>query len=115
TTMSPLDVWYDRLDAQALIAMAPSGKYKKAREQLVAKAKSRIGDYLYPKISSEVGGRRLLVDQPPILFHVHEKDFRQRVDMVLNDYRSSLPYERRVLFDRYRLEDIVVKAVGIGS
>lgn len=115
TTMSPLDVWYDRLDAQALIAMAPSGKYKKAREQLVAKAKSRIGDYLYPKISSEVGGRRLLVDQPPILFHVHEKDFRQRVDMVLNDYRSSLPHERRVLFDRYRLEDIVVKAVGIGS
>jgi uncharacterized protein (DUF2252 family) len=115
TTMSPLDVWYDRLDAQALIAMAPSGKYKKAREQLVAKAKSRIGDYLNPKIRSEVGGRRLLVDQPPILFHVDEKDFRQRVDLVLQDYRSSLPHERRVLFDRYRLEDIVVKAVGIGS
>jgi len=31
------------------------------------------------------------------------------------DYRSSLPDERRVLFDRYRMEDHAIKAVGIGS
>ncbi|WVV49518.1 DUF2252 family protein [Pseudomonas sp. NA13] len=35
--------------------------------------------------------------------------------MALRDYRLSLPLERRLLLDRYRLEDFVVKAVGIGS
>ncbi|MNF72104.1 hypothetical protein D3C84_540740 [compost metagenome] len=113
--MGPLDVWYDRLDAQTIIDMAPNAEIRKTREQVIAKARLRLGDYLYPKISSEVGGRRRLIDQPPLLFHVYEKGFKQRVRMALRDYRLSLPHERRVLFDRYRLEDIAVKAVGIGS
>jgi len=113
--MSPMDVWYDRLDAQAIIDMAPNVEIKKIREQLVAKARMRVGDYLFPKISGEVGGRRRLIDQPPILFHVYEKGFARSVNLALQDYRLSLPHERRVLFDRYRLEDIAVKAVGIGS
>jgi uncharacterized protein (DUF2252 family) len=113
--MKPMDVWYHRLDAQAIIDMSPNAEIKKIREQLVAKAKMRVGDYLYPRISGEVGGRRRLIDQPPILFHVYEKGFARSVQLALRDYRLSLPHERRVLFDRYRLEDIAVKAVGIGS
>ncbi|MCE0850099.1 DUF2252 domain-containing protein [Pseudomonas asiatica] len=113
--MSPLDVWYDRLDAQAIIDMAPSMKYRKTRQELIARARTRIGDYLYPQISDEVGGRRRLVDQPPILFHIHEAGFAKRVKLALEDYRSSLLPERRFLYDRYRLEDFAVKAVGIGS
>ncbi len=33
----------------------------------------------------------------------------------MDDYRQSLPDDRRVLFDRYQLEDFAVKVVGIGS
>jgi hypothetical protein len=113
--MSPLEVWYDRLDAQTIIDMAPNARIRKFREQLVAQAEQRIGDYLYPKISGEVGGRRRLVDQPPVLFHISAKGFETTVREAMVAYRSSLPDERRVLFDRYRLEDIAIKAVGIGS
>src|SRR5574337_112127 len=70
STMSPLEVWYDRLDAQTIIDMAPNAKIRKFREQIIAQAQKRIGDYLYPKISGEVGGRRRLIDQPPVLFHM---------------------------------------------
>jgi uncharacterized protein (DUF2252 family) len=116
--MSPLDVWYDRLDAQTIIDMAPDAKIRELREEIIAKAKHRIGDYLYPQISKEVAGRRRLIDQPPALFHVTkelEPEHEAIVQEALEGYRSSLPDERRVLFDRYSLEDIVVKAVGIGS
>jgi len=113
--MSPLDVWYDRLDAQTIIDMAPNAKIRKLRKQIVAQAQQRIGDYLYPKISGEVGGRRRLIDQPPVLFHVSGKGFEQAVRDALAAYRSSLSDERRLLLDRYRLEDIAIKAVGIGS
>ncbi len=34
---------------------------------------------------------------------------------ALEGYRQSLPEDRRVLFERYRLEDWAVKVVGIGS
>jgi uncharacterized protein (DUF2252 family) len=113
--LSPLEVWYDRLDAQTIINMAPNNKIRKFREQIVTQAQQRIGDYLYPKISGEVGGRRRLIDQPPVMFHMSGKGTEQAVREALAAYRSSLPDERRVLFDRYRLEDIAVKAVGIGS
>ena len=113
--MSPLEVWYDRLDAQTIIDMAPDAKKRKLREQIIAKAKQRVGEYLYPKISNEVDGRRSLIDQPPVLYHISEKGFEKNVREALTAYRLSLPDERRVLFDRYRLEDFAVKAVGIGS
>jgi len=113
--MSPLEVWYDRLDAQTIINMAPNAKIRKFREQFIAQAQQRIGDYLYPKISGEVGGRRRLIDEPPVLFHVSAKGWEKMVRDALEAYRLSLPDERRVLFDRYRMEDIAIKAVGIGS
>jgi uncharacterized protein (DUF2252 family) len=113
--MSPLDVWYDCFDAQALITMAPDAKAKKFREQAAEKARKRIGEFLFPKISGLVGGRHRLIDQPPILFHVADEDFEVRVREAIEDYRQSLSHDRRTLWDRYRLEDIAIKVVGIGS
>jgi len=116
--MSPLEVWYDRLDSRTIIALAPDAKIREFREDIVAKAMQRTSDYLFPQISEEVAGRRRLIDQPPTLFHMTKEldpEHETIVQEALEDYRSSLPDERRVLFDRYSLEDIVIKAVGIGS
>lgn len=116
--MSPLEVWYDRIDADFLVQMAPDAEIREKREEVISKARERIGDYLFPKISEEVAGRRLLVDQPPLLYHVtpeREPDFAKIVAEAMAAYRDSLPEERQVLFDRYRLEDMAIKVVGIGS
>jgi hypothetical protein len=116
--MSPLEVWYDRLDAQTIIDMAPDAKIREIREEMIAKAKHRISDYLYPQISEEIAGRRRLIDQPPAMYHITKEQDPEHeliVREALEQYRLSLPDERRVLFDRYSLEDVVIKAVGIGS
>ncbi|MGE8165357.1 DUF2252 domain-containing protein [Paraburkholderia sp. NPDC080076] len=112
---NPLEVWYTRLDMETLIAMAPDEKVKKYRERLAEKARQRVVENLFPKITGEVAGRRRLVDQPPLLYHVSEPGFEERVREALADYRRSLSDERRVLMDRYHLEDFAVKVVGIGS
>ena len=113
--MSPLEVWYDRLDEKALIEMAPDAEARERRKELTAQARGRVADYLLPKITGEVGGRRRLLDQPPVLFHVGEEDYLGSAREALEDYRLSLPDSVRVLMDRYRLEDIAIKVVGIGS
>ncbi len=113
--MNPLEVWYDRLDVDTLLEMAPDEKIRKRREQIADKARQRIGDLLVPKIAATVGGRHRLIDQPPMLFHAQDEEAKQRVSEGLEAYRESLSPERRVLFDRYRLEDFAVKVVGIGS
>ena len=116
--MSPLQLWYDRIDEKALLEEAPNAEIKNLRARVVEKAKRRVQEYLYPKISDEVGGRRRLIDQPPVLFHASKKEEGADSALLLDalrGYRSSLADERRVLFDRYHLEDFAVKAVGIGS
>jgi hypothetical protein len=112
---SPLEVWYERLDIESLLAKAPDAEARKRREAMAQQARKRIGEYLFPKVSDEVHGRRRLVDQPPVLFHVHEPHGDQIFLEAMEGYRQSLPEDRRVLFDRYRMEDWAVKVVGIGS
>ncbi|HVO91032.1 MAG TPA: DUF2252 domain-containing protein [Casimicrobiaceae bacterium] len=112
---SPLDVWYERLDTQSLIERAPDARARKTRAGMAAKARQRIGEFLLPRISTGVSGRRRLIDQPPVLFHVPDDDAEARFRAGLEDYRLSLPDDRRVLFDRYHFEDVALKVVGIGS
>jgi len=113
--MRPLEVWYQRLDAQALIEAAPDAGARKFRQQIAKRARERVLEDLFPKITTQVGGSHRIVDQPPIIFHVAEPDFTERVAEGLADYRDSLSDDRRVLLDRYRLEDCALKVVGIGS
>ncbi len=113
--LSPLEVWYTRIGVEQVIEMAPDEKTRKIREQMMTKARERIIEHLYPKIVTQSGGRNRFVDQPSILYHVNEPDWETLVREGLEDYRQSLPEERRVLFDRYRLEDFALKVVGIGS
>ncbi len=115
SSKSPLDVWYERLDMATLLEKAPDAETRKRRQDMAERAHKRIGEYLFPRVSAEVHGRRRLVDQPPILFHVAEQDANERFLEALEGYRQSLPEDRRVLFERYRLEDWAVKVVGIGS
>ena len=70
--MRPLEVWYQRLDAETLIKAAPDAKVRKVRQQIADRARERVIENLFPKITTLVDGRHRLVDQPPILFHVAE-------------------------------------------
>jgi hypothetical protein len=103
------------VDAQTLIEIAPDAGARKWRENAVKRARQRIGESLFPKISAAVGGRRRLVDQPPLLFHLHQKGSDQLFRDALEAYRLAMLDSVRVLFNRYCLEDWAVKVVGIGS
>lgn len=50
-----------------------------------------------------------------MLLHIQGKEFEKRIHEGFEIYRQTLSDERRVLFDRYRLEDYAMKVVGIGS
>jgi uncharacterized protein (DUF2252 family) len=116
SAMKVLDVWYAKLDADTLIASAPNAEAKKNRQRIADEARANIADYIFPKITQVHGGGRVIVDQLPLVYHPppEEKVPEIAID-TLQDYRETLPYERRVLLDRYHLVDIVNKVVGVGS
>lgn len=71
--MNPLEVWYERLDVKDIIADAPDATTRKLRQGIADKARKRIGEYLFPNITTLVGGLHRLVDQPPIIYHGAEE------------------------------------------
>lgn len=116
STMTVLDVWYARLDAETLIASAPDADARKIRQAIADEAKESIGDYVFPKITQVIHGRRRLIDQAPLLYHPPpEEKIPENVVTAIANYRETLPYDRRLLFNRYRIEDFAYKVVGVGS
>lgn len=68
--MRVLDVWYSRLDDKTLVEAAPNVEARKYRKRIAAKARASVAEYLFPKITGLKDGRRRIVDQPPLFFHV---------------------------------------------
>jgi uncharacterized protein (DUF2252 family) len=116
STMHVLDVWYTRLDVDALIASVPVLRAKKTLERMAENTKTSAEDYVNPKITPARNGRRQIVDHLPLIYHpLPEEKVHEDVLDAIRTYRDTLPYERRVLLDRYRIEDVAHKVVGVGS
>ena len=116
STMKVLDVWYSHFDIDKFVASAPDAEAKRNRQRIAAEAQANVADYVFPKITQVHDGRRLIVDQIPLVYHPPPEDKIPEHTMDgLRMYRETLPHERRVLLDRYHIEDIAMKVVGVGS
>jgi uncharacterized protein (DUF2252 family) len=114
--MHVLDVWASRIRADDQIAQLDGVVAERARA-IVARARRRTSDQVFAKlVTIGADGRARFVDDPPRIFH-HGSDaaFAAKIDEVFAAYRATLADDRRMLFDRFRLEDFVVKTVGVGS
>jgi uncharacterized protein (DUF2252 family) len=112
--MSPLEVWYDRIDLATALEDAPDKETRKRRQRLDEQARKRVAENLFPKLVTNDGGRLRIADQPPLIYHPPDLT-RDVVEAFIGSYRASMAADRRVLFDRYRFEDAAFKVVGVGS
>lgn len=114
--MSILDIWYSRIDWTSVIESTSDATLQKARKSVLNKAMKRtIQDYYFPKLTEEIYGQFQIKDSPPLIYHPEDKTFADRFKKSLSIYRDSLQEDKRRLFDRYQLADVVIKVVGIGS
>ena len=111
--MRALEVWYSRVDAAEIVAMA-QGRRRRAVAERLDRAQHHTSLDALPKLTEPSGEGRRFVENPPLLTHVPEchEDW---VTEVLARYRSTLSDERRRLFGRFRPQDAARKVVGVGS
>jgi uncharacterized protein (DUF2252 family) len=116
--MDVLETWYARLDEEHYLEMIPKAQKAVVRKR-IAKATARSSaELVFPKLVEQGGGQSRIRDTPPTIFHEQGAQAAEYVDIcvdVLAKYRDTLAEDRRILFDRYRLVDVAVKVVGIGS
>jgi len=116
--MHELDVWYSKLDIEQMIVEMKDRKWAKRIQARIKKAQKEAAEHIEPIMTTETRGKMMIKDQPPVIFHFRNLTDNKTMNKVMegfNTYRESLTEDRRMLFDRFRLEDLAFKAVGIGS
>jgi uncharacterized protein (DUF2252 family) len=113
--MAPLDVWYERVDVDAVLALVrrQNAAVLPAVEQVVERARHHTSLAALPKLTELVDGRRRIIEDPPLI--LHEPSGVDGARTFVEAYVDTLGPERRVLLDRYRVVDAARKVVGVGS
>ncbi|MFD3591498.1 DUF2252 domain-containing protein [Nocardia sp. NPDC058640] len=113
--LDSLEIWYERVDADQVIAQIPKKKFREKAEKTMASAKKRTSLQAFDKLTEpDADGIPRIKNQPPLLVPITSPD-EATVKSVLAEYRRSLPDQMRVLLNRYTLVDAAVKVVGVGS
>jgi uncharacterized protein (DUF2252 family) len=117
-SMRALQVWYDVIRAEDVVNLIDESDRGQLRRRIARAEERSSPEFVFPKLAEQRGSAPQIMDDPPLIFHPSAKwapgqatGFREQVAQ----YRSSLPDHVRVLLDRYRLCDVAIKVVGIGS
>ena len=116
--LSPLQVWYEKVDASTLLENTECRKLRKKRARHLDSAQKKNAHSVLPKLTQQdkETGFRHFIDDEPLLWHPKSNEpFSKNVDEFFRQYRDSLKYDRQVLFDRYQRTDVALKVVGVGS
>ena len=112
--LSPFEVWHARVDADAIVARAPTKQTRADVEKILTKARQRTSLDALSKLTTVTDGRRVIVEDPPLVTRMpgDELDMAKR---FASAYRRTLDPDRRLLLDRYEFVDAARKVVGVGS
>src|SRR5215204_3619577 len=118
--MGELEVWYSRVGEDEVRGMLSGAKNRKTTAKklsnTVRKARSRDSLQALSKLTRVVDGRRMIIDDPPLLVRLPEGDeIRGQIYAILESYKRTLPEDRRHLLERCRYVDVARKVVGVGS
>jgi uncharacterized protein (DUF2252 family) len=124
-TMRNLDVWYARLDVDAImrdIEGRASAAEAKRLQRGVAKTWAKDSVRALGKLTRLVDGEPRIVNQPPLIVPLSElvgsrteEARHEAFEAFIRAYRRTLPGDRRRLLERFRYVDAARKVVGVGS
>jgi uncharacterized protein (DUF2252 family) len=113
--MRDLEVWYARLDADAVAATLTNAAMRKTAERAITKARRTDQLRALAKMTVVVDGVHRIVEDPPLVTRLEGASEHERIEQLFHAYRESLRDDYRVLLDRYRIVDAARKVVGVGS
>ncbi|MDH6230792.1 uncharacterized protein (DUF2252 family) [Mesorhizobium soli] len=116
SSMDPLRVWYTETRSTDFLDSLPKHVRKHVRKRIEQTAAHSGSEFDFPKLAGSVGGQVRIIDQPPLIFHREATpDAVASLVQLFHRYKETLSDDRRILFGRYRLVDVAIKVVGVGS
>ena len=101
--MKTFDLWYSRVDAEALIAQfqsAASAKRRKVMEKNLAKTRAKDSLRAFNKLTTIVDGEPRIVSDPPLIVPIEDLagggDIEEFARGVNRGYRRTLQGDRNI-------------------
>ncbi len=114
STLCYLDAWYSRIDYESSLQFVRRMFHPYLNRQRV-KASQRSSLQAFPKLVTMTDGRYQFKEDPPLISHLHQTELVHRLGELVDEYKSSLQEDRRILLSKYHVVDVAQKVVGVGS
>jgi len=114
-TMPELDIWYDSVHADDLMRYFEPADRGRISVHIERKRKRRTSRGAFAKLTEMADGRPRITEDPPLRAALGDDEQNYLVDHLLAEYRLTLQEDRRTLFDRFTVTDVVRQVVGVGS
>src|SRR5690348_9809464 len=114
-TMPELDIWYDSVHADDLMGYFEPADRGRISVHIERKRKRRTSRGAFAKLTEMADGRPRITEDPPLRVALGDDEQNDLVGHLLAGYRLTLPEDRRTLFDRFTVTDVVRQVVGVGS
>jgi uncharacterized protein (DUF2252 family) len=112
-----LEAWYSRITTDDVVGLTGDDANLRRRiKQRIVEARKQTHEHVSHTLTApSKRGLPRIVDQPPLLYHDKQHVNDRVAAAFFKRYRETLAEERRMLFDRYKIVDLAVKVVGVGS
>jgi len=110
-----LDIWYDAIHAGSFIKYFESADRGRVSIHIEKKRARRTSRGAFTRLTTMAHGRPRITEEPPFRWRLSDDEQADVVDHLLAEYRMTLQEDRRTLFDRFTMVDIVRQVVGVGS
>ena len=115
TTMPELDIWYDGTRVDSLIEYFEPADRGRASVYIEKRRERRTSRGAFARLTIMADGRPRITEEPPLRVTISDDEQDALVDQLLAEYRLTLQEDRRSLFDRFTVCDVVRQVVGVGS
>jgi uncharacterized protein (DUF2252 family) len=117
---SVLATWYGAIDLEALVTTGTDRDFRRfTRKKILDSTDARTQHHELHKLTHKEGDTPRIIDAPPLIYHIDDmqkhRAYHRKVERSFQEYRATLELPRRVLLDRYRIVDVALKVVGVGS
>jgi uncharacterized protein (DUF2252 family) len=116
--MGELEVWYDTIDSERLLDALPAA-LRSSAGLVLEKARKRNHLQVLEKMTDLVDDDHRIIEQRPFIvrerFTSTGRPVQEAVGYCLAAYLDSLSPARRLLMSHYRIVDVALKVVGVGS
>jgi len=114
--MNFLELWYTKFTMEDIRKLSPRKKLQEAVAKVLEKAEALSHEGVLHKITQSSIARREITEQPPLIYHPFDmKESKELIHHFMENYKSTLQPDRKLLVDQYKVIDVALKVVGVGS